>query len=224
MSATRTGQNIAAWHVIVPVKSRFRAKARLQVPDGVDKPALALALALDTLSAVLEVVRADRLIVVTEDDQVRAAMAERDVRTVDDPARGLNPAVQAGLTEAVRRDATLPTAVLLGDLPALRPADLAAGLRACAATESALVPDHDGVGTVLMTHHDPRSLSPRFGRGSAARHARRSTVLRLELPSLRHDVDDLESLERAEELGVGRHTTVALQQRAGAAAPARRPA
>ncbi|CAG7573763.1 2-phospho-L-lactate guanylyltransferase [Barrientosiimonas humi] len=205
-----TAARTSTWHVVVPVKSRFRAKSRLHAPAGVDKPGLALALALDTLDAVLDVVRTDRLIVVTEDDLVTAHLAERDVRTVPDPARGLNPAVQAGLAEAVRRDAGLPTAVLLGDLPALRPAELLAGLRACAATESALVPDHDGHGTVLLTHHDPRALAPRFGRGSAARHARRCTVLDLDLPTLRHDVDDLASLDRAAELGLGEHSAAAL--------------
>lgn len=206
-SPTRT----ATWHVIVPVKSRFRAKARLLPPPEIDKPQLALALALDTLDAVLEVIPAERLIVVTEDDEVERAMSQRDVDTVPDPTRGLNPAVQAGLDEAVRRNETLPTAVLLGDLPALRPHDLSAGLRACAATESALIPDHNGDGTVLLAHHDPAALAPRFGRGSAARHARRCTVLELDLPTLRHDVDDLESLHEAVELGVGQHTERALR-------------
>lgn len=202
---------VCTWHLIVPVKSRFRAKARLLPPPEIDKPRLALALALDTLDAVLEVVPAEHLIVVSEDDEVERVMADRGVRTVPDPGRGLNPAVQAGLSEAIRRDPALPTAVLLGDLPALRPQDLSAGLRACAATESALIPDHDGDGTVLLSHHDPASLAPRFGRGSAARHARRCTVLPLDLPTLRHDVDDLDSLQQAIELGVGPHTAAALR-------------
>lgn len=211
MSPEPTSARTGTWHVIVPVKSRFRAKARLLPPPEIDKPQLALALALDTLDAVLEVVPPERLIVVSEDDEVDRAMANRDVQTVADPARGLNPAVQAGLAEAVRRGPHRPAAVLLGDLPALRPADLSAGLRACAATESALIPDHDGSGTVLLTHHDPAALAPRFGRGSAARHARQSTVLSLDLPSLRHDVDDLDSLALAVDLGVGPHTARVLQ-------------
>lgn len=200
----------AAWHVIVPIKSRHRAKARLQAPAGVDKPELALALALDTLEVVTEVVRADRVIVVTEDDVVESRMSQRGVSTVADPGRGLNEAVRAGLAEAERRAPELPVAVLLGDIPAVRPDELSAALRACAATESALVPDHDGSGTVLLTHHDARALTPRFGRGSAARHARRCTVLELDLPGLRHDVDDLDALLRAERLGLGVHTAQAL--------------
>lgn len=194
----------STWHIVVPIKSRFTAKSRLHPPEGVDKPRLALAVAMDTLEAVLAVVRADRVIVVTEDDEVRRLMDQRGVSTVDDPGRGLNSAVRAGLVEATRRDESLPTAVLLGDLPALRPDELFAGLRACAATESALVPDHDGDGSVLVTHHDPQALAPAFGRGSAARHARRCAVLPLQLPTLRHDVDDLDSLRVAVELGVGR--------------------
>lgn len=203
----------AAWHIIVPIKSRHRAKARLLAPDGVDKPELALALALDTLDVVTAVVRADRVIVVTEDDEVRSPMAERGITLVTDPGRGLNEAVRAGLTEAAERGPDLPVAVLLGDIPAVRPDELTAALRACAATESALVPDQDGSGTVLLTHHDARALTPRFGRGSAARHARRCTVLELDLPGLRHDVDDLEALHRAEQLGLGSHTARALSRR-----------
>ncbi|MDE9367840.1 2-phospho-L-lactate guanylyltransferase [Luteipulveratus sp. YIM 133132] len=193
----------SAWHVIVPVKSRFRAKSRLRPPAGVARADLAFALAMDTLSVVREVVRADRVIVVTEDDLVSAEMARHDITTVPDPGRGLNGAVREGLHEATRRDSRLPAAVLLGDLPALRAEELSAGLRACAATESALVPDREGSGTVLLTHHDATALAPRFGRGSAARHARRCTVLQLDLPTLRHDVDDIGSLERAIEMGIG---------------------
>ncbi|AKU16347.1 2-phospho-L-lactate guanylyltransferase [Luteipulveratus mongoliensis] len=193
----------STWHIIVPIKSRFRAKSRLQPPSGIARPDLAFALAMDTLSVVLEVIRADRVIVVTEDDKITAEMAERDITVVPDPGRGLNGAVRVGLDEALRREPTLPTAVLLGDLPTLKADELYAGLRACAATESALVPDHDGSGTVLLTHHDPAALAPRFGRGSAARHARRCTVLELDLPTLRHDVDDIESLEAAVEMGIG---------------------
>ena len=201
---------MSAWHVIVPVKSRFRAKSRLQPPPGVARPDLAFALAMDTLTVVREVVRADRVIVVTEDDKITAEMARHDITTVTDPGRGLNGAVQAGLREADRRRPGLPAAVLLGDLPALRADELYAGLRACADTESALVPDHDGSGTVLLTHHDAAALAPRFGRGSAARHARRCTVLELDLPTLRHDVDDITSLELAVEMGVGPWSSEAL--------------
>lgn len=198
-----TPGSTSSWHVVVPVKSRFVAKSRLRAPEGVDKPALALAIALDTLEAVLAVMRADRVVVVTEDDEVTRVMTGRGVDVVGDPGRGLNSAVRAGVDEAVRRDPRLPVAILLGDLPALRPEDLFTGLRACAATESALVPDHEGDGSVMVTHHDPRAITPTFGSGSAARHARRSTVLPLDLPSLRHDVDDAESLQFAVDLGIG---------------------
>lgn len=205
----------STWHVVVPVKSRFAAKARLHPPAGVDKPSLALALALDTLETVLQVIRRERVIVVTADDEVTAQMDRWGVGVVADPGRGLNGAVRAGLDEAVHREESVAAAVLLGDLPALRADELRAGLRACAATESALVPDRDGRGTVLLTHHDPRALAPAFGHGSAALHARRCTVMELDLPTLRHDVDDLDGLHEARRLGLGPRTSRVLADAAG---------
>src|SRR5699024_2164902 len=133
---------------------------------------------------------------------------------VVDPGRGLNAAVRAGLAAAVRtgREAargagpgTTGRAVLLGDLPALRAHELLAALTACAAHASAVVPDADGTGTVLL----PATVGlpdPQFGAGSAARHGERATRLELDLPGLRRDVDTAEDLTTALQLGVGRHT------------------
>lgn len=158
---------------------------------------------MDTIIVALQVVPTELVIVVTDDELVTAEMQRLGVTTLADPGRGLNDAVRVGLDEADRRRPAHPAAVLLGDLPALRPEELYDGLRACAAAEAALVPDHDGQGTVLLTHHDSSLLSPQFGRGSAARHARHCTVMDLDLPTLRHDVDDLASLQAALEMGVG---------------------
>jgi 2-phospho-L-lactate guanylyltransferase len=93
--------------------------------------------------------------------------------------------------------------VLLGDLPALRPLDLLAGLQAAAQHRLAVVPDADGTGTVLLTSLDGH-LEPAFGTGSAARHAAAGHHrLDLDLPRLRTDVDDDASLRVARALGVG---------------------
>jgi 2-phospho-L-lactate guanylyltransferase len=95
-------------------------------------------------------------------------------------------------------------AVLLGDLPALRPDDLLAALRAAGGHLRAVVPDVEGTGTVLLTARDGASLEPSFGPGSAARHqAAGATRLDLELPHLRTDVDDDRGLAVALALGVG---------------------
>ncbi len=112
----------------------------------------------------------------------------------------------------------VPVAVLLGDVPALRPGDLVAGLAAAAAYDLALVPDADGTGTVLLTALDAGALHPRFGAGSARRHEDAGhRRLDLALPRLRTDVDDAASLVRAAALGLGPRTAALL---AGARHPA----
>lgn len=204
-------QRLSTWQLVVPVKSRHAAKSRLVPPDGVSRSELALAIALDTLTAVAEVIPAGRLIVVTGDDQIAAQLRVGGARVVADPGRGLNPAIEAGLASARDFDAASPVGVLLGDLPALTAAQLRTALAACAANESAVVPDESGQGTVLLTHHDASRIVPRFGHGSALRHAQSATRLDLDLPRLRTDVDDLTSLRTAMSLGLGRHTRSVLE-------------
>ncbi|WP_188838152.1 2-phospho-L-lactate guanylyltransferase [Flexivirga endophytica] len=202
----------STWQVIVPVKHSARGKSRLRPPDGVHRRDLALAFALDTLDTVLEVVPAGQVFVVTADPEIRLQLRGSGAALVDDPGRGLNAAVAAGIAAVTAGAPHSPTAVLLGDLPALTAAELTDGLAACAATEAAVVPDHEGTGTVLVTHHDAGRLVPRFGTGSAARHARSATTLHLDLPRLRTDVDNDESLGLARELGVGPWTRRLLEQ------------
>src|SRR6185437_7696085 len=86
-----------------------------------------------------------------------------------DPGSGLGAAIARGVAVLAERGDG-PLAVLLADLPALRPEDLTVALTACAAYPSAYVPDAEGSGTVLLTAVRPDQLRPAFGAGSAARH------------------------------------------------------
>lgn len=179
-----------------------------------------------------------QVFVVAGDARVAGWAAELGAVVVADPGEGLNAAVAAGIARAARptpgdlesghldtgdRDAgdldagcrgagsAVPVAVLLGDLPALRPDDLAAGLAAAAAYDLAFVPDADGTGTVLLTALDAGALRPRFGAGSARRHEEGGhRRLDLPLPRLRTDVDDAGSLARAAALGLGPRTAALL--------------
>lgn len=99
--------------------------------------------------------------------------------------------------------------MLLGDLPALRAEDLVAALESCAAHPTCVVPDAEGTGTVLLTS-TVGPPQPRFGPGSAARHALAATLLALDLPRLRRDVDTAADLATAMSLGVGPRTAAAL--------------
>ncbi|TQJ49985.1 2-phospho-L-lactate guanylyltransferase [Phycicoccus sp. SLBN-51] len=214
-----------SWRLVVPVKGGARAKSRLHPPAGVPRAALAWAIARDCLDAVTAALPPACVHVVTADEGVARYAAGLGAVVVHDPGRGLNEAVRSGVrvasTTTTHQGAALlrPTAgqttregvgVLLGDLPALRPSDLLAGLQAAAAHPLAVVPDADGTGTVLLTSLDGH-LEPAFGAGSAARHtAAGHHRLELELPRLRTDVDDDGSLRAAQRLGVGAATAAVL--------------
>lgn len=199
---------------MLPIKEAQRAKTRLHPPAPLSRPDLARAVAHDTLEAVCAAVPAHDVLVVSSDPSARAAARALGAAVLHDPGAGLNAAVRAGLKALAGSDGSAgdasAVAVLLADLPALRPADLLAALASCAAHDRAVVPDADGTGTVLLTATHGSVLEPSFGTGSAARHGEHATRLDLDLPRLRCDVDDVESLAAAARLGVGRHTAAVL--------------
>jgi 2-phospho-L-lactate guanylyltransferase len=226
------------WRLVVPVKGGAGAKSRLHPPAGVSRSDLAWAIARDCLEAVGAAVPAGHLHVVTSDQTVASYAAGLGAVVVADPGRGLDEAVRAGVRSActsatdhggawlhphvpVGATAAPPpdgVAVLLGDLPALTPADLLCALEAAAGHDLAVVPDAQGTGTVLLTSLTGL-LEPAFGADSAARHtAAGHHRLDLDLPRLRTDVDDDRSLAAARGLGVGPATLRALAG-AGATLP-----
>lgn len=207
----------APWSVVVPVKAGPLAKSRLAVPSpAATRLALALAMARDTLAAVIGCVGAPRTYVVTAAPHLVEQLAGPGARHVPDPGAGLDRAVQAGVAAvaaaAVAAEPAGPVAVLLADLPAVRAEDVAAALEAAAAYPRAFVPDRQGTGTVLLAAGDPRLLSPAFGAGSAARHsAQGHVIVGAGLERLRADVDTLEDLRHAQDLGLGAATREALR-------------
>lgn len=89
-----------------------------------------------------------------------------------------------------------PTAVLLGDLPALAPVELAAALASASSVPRGVVADYLGTGTTLLTARAGELHVPSFGAGSLARHVQAGYE---ELPisresGLRRDVDSLAEL------------------------------
>lgn len=206
------------WTVVVPVKDLDRAKTRLDLgalgAPPVARSDLALAFALDTIDAVLAARRVGALVVVTHEPRLLAELSaprgRQGVRVVPDPGGGLDAALSAGVDAA----GDGPVAVLLGDLPALRPADLDAALDLAGELALAVVPDAQGTGTTLLTARSAAMLVPRFGPGSAAAHEAAGHV-RLEsvAAGLRQDVDSSDDLVRAAALGVGAATARVLGAR-----------
>jgi|SRR5450631_1963868 len=202
--------DVDRWRLIIPVKGQLTAKSRLHPPAGVARAELAHAFALDTISAAIAGIPPAQLVVVTEDEPTATFVRGQGAIIVADQGTGLNPAIRLGIEYVGRVLGPGPTAVLLGDIPTLRPGDLVQALTACGTHPRALVPDASGVGTVLLSALTPQDLDPRFGPDSARRHSRDCVRLDLDLPALRTDVDDDRTLRRAITIGVGKHTAAVL--------------
>jgi 2-phospho-L-lactate guanylyltransferase len=201
-----------AWSLVVPLKPLAVAKSRLAEAAGAVRPALALAFAVDTVAAALACPEVADVTVVTDDPVTGAELAGLGAFVVaDEPAAGLNAALRHGAGHVRERRPYAPVAALNGDLPALRPAELAAVLReAVRAQERAFLADVAGVGTTLLAAPPRQLLSPAFGGASRARHlasgAREITLPAV--PSVRQDVDTPDDLRAALTLGVGPRTAV----------------
>lgn len=202
----------ARWVVVVPVKPAHRGKTRLDLP-GTGRAALARAIALDTLEAASRCEVVAQVVVVSDDP----ALA-RDSATIpalryipEGEARGLDAAIATGIA-AIDPAGRMPRAALLGDLPALRPGDLAAALEAAATHERGVVPDAEGTGSTLVTAAPGIAWTSAFGDGSFARHVALGCepLPVADASTLRRDVDTVDQLTAAAALGLGARTAALL--------------
>jgi 2-phospho-L-lactate guanylyltransferase len=151
-----------SWTVLLPVKVLARAKSRLAVLAGDRRRELALALASDTVAAVLACPEVARVVVITSDPAAGPLLAGLGAVIVADepagrqpgsgsphastpagaaagdsgdagPQDALNAALRHGAVVAARRWPGTGLAALTADLPALSPGELAAALRRAAA-------------------------------------------------------------------------------------------
>ncbi|MGW3011581.1 2-phospho-L-lactate guanylyltransferase [Streptomyces sp. NPDC001219] len=219
----RDGADVG-WSLVVPLKPLVRAKSRLSRAAGEEfRPRLALAFALDTVTAALACEDVHDVAVVTDDRQAGERLAELGALIVPDaPARGLNAALAhgAGVIRARRPGAAV--AALNADLPALRPAELELVLHSASLFPRAFLADAADIGTTLLTATSGVELEPAFGGASRARHLASGAreITGPAVPSVRRDVDTGEDLLAALALGVGPHTALQAPRLApGAAAP-----
>lgn len=192
---------------MVPVKQLAAGKSRLRgALPGVPHEELALALATDTLRAVLACPAVAEALVVTDDARVAAAVRAAGARVLpDEPNAGLNAAFRHGAAGAAGW-----VAGITADVPALRPAELADALLSAQNGRPEVrrfLADAPGEGTVLLTAPPGVPLDPHFGVGSALAHAASGAVpLDGDWPSLRRDVDTAADLAAADRLGLGPRT------------------
>jgi 2-phospho-L-lactate guanylyltransferase len=196
------------WSVLVPVKRLALAKTRLSL-GATARVELALAMAIDTVSAAAACAVVGEVVVITDDERAASRLEAIGARVVADrPDAGLNPALVYGATVARG-----PRVVAMSsDLPALRAADLEGVLALASAHRKAIVADHSGTGTTLLAAATSGDFTPSFGDRSRAAHvAQGATDLTVAAArSLRHDVDTVEALDAARALGLGPATDRAL--------------
>jgi 2-phospho-L-lactate guanylyltransferase len=192
--------------VLVPVKPPAVGKSRLAELGDRERRELAAAIALDTVEACRGASLVREVLAITDDAGFAAELVAIGCATIPDgTSDDLNGTLRLAAAEARRRWPDLVPVAVLGDLPALRPAELDEALGTLALGEPAYVADADGSGTTLYTapYDDFR---PRFGAGSAAAHDIVARPVRDAAPGLRRDVDDLADLREAWVLGVGPRT------------------
>lgn len=194
------------WTVVIPAKASPAAKSRLAdaVADADGLAVLAAALRADTIAAVLATPDVAHVVVVSD----APADVPNGVELLVQSQPGLNAAIAEAATHAGRTWPDHGIAALLGDLPALTPAELEASLTSAALVAHGFVADAAGTGTTLLTAAPGLALEPRFGVDSAAAHAAIADTLPAG-PGLRQDVDTLDDLRAALELGVGPATLAA---------------
>lgn len=202
----------SVFRILIPVNNLARAKSRLPYGD-LARRRLAFAFALDTIEAVGQCPIPLSIYVVTDDPAVAAACDPIRAVTgvIAEPRPGLPAAMESGLRKLRGEHPHDRAAVILGDLPAARPDELAETLLETMLHERAFLADADHTGTTLVSAGRPHWLAPAFGPDSADRHlALDYRHLTTSAPGVRRDVDDDRGLRAAVALGVGRHTRRAL--------------
>ena len=118
----------------------------------------------------------------------------------------MGPAVRDGVREASVRHPGSGIAVVPADLPLLTPADVSAVFREAARDpgRGAFVPDRAGTGTTFVVHAAGLEVRTRYGPASAARHRMLGLRVIEDAPwGARHDIDTVDDLLHARELGPG---------------------
>ncbi len=191
------------WTVVIPAKALPAAKSRLTgaSPDENAHRDLVQAIRADTADAARRADGVARVVVVADRPDGPGVLVQQ--------APGLNAALAEAAELAARQWPDDGVAALVGDLPALRPDELADALGSAADHPRSHVADAAGTGTTLLAVRPGVALRPAFGAGSAARHAADSVRLAAG-GGLRHDVDTPEDLRGAAVLGVGPETAAVL--------------
>lgn len=201
---------MSEWSAVVPVRGWTMGKSRLGIPG------VARAMALDTASALRGCAQIGEVLVVSGDPEVRRDMEHIGCTGVEESSAG---SLNGAIAMAAERRSHEGCIVVLGDLPALRPADVALALQR-STREPCFIADAQGTGSTIWMTRSGR-VETHFGERSRARHRFHGVIELARLPEedpeawarLRRDVDDGVDLSDAERLGLGTHTSAAIADR-----------
>jgi len=180
---------------VVPVKALAEAKSRL-FPERArsDVEALSLAMMGDLIACLHAARGIARVVVVTPDSAVAGAAQSQGAQALLRREPGLNPAIEAASAAvAGPADAVL---VVLGDIAAADPREVAQLLDAAPARGVAIAPSRDG-GTSALLRRPADVIPACFGPDSAKRHREAAAqagaaLVELPLASFAIDVDRAE--------------------------------
>ena len=184
---------------IIPARPPGEGKSRLSGPlDDAARTALVEAMLGHVTGTVASAAHVRQALLV---GPARAGLPE-GFRTLADPGKGLNAALQAGMAEAVANGATR-VLIVPADLPQLAAQDLEL-LASAPAGSIAIAPDRHGVGTNALSLPLPEAAGFvfAFGEDSFARHHAEAERLGLAIETihsqrLERDIDVAEDLPDA---------------------------
>lgn len=190
----------------MPVKPAQMAKSRLRSIAAPQRLELAQAFTQDALTAVLASPLVTRVIVVGD---TAGAPDDDRVRSISDPHADLSTALDLGLNTI---DQDHRAAVMVCDVPAVRPAEITMALTQGASHRWSMICDRAGTGTTMLMSLRRQDLQHRFGLRSRAAHVALGAIdlAHLPVPGLRCDVDTEVDLWDAQRLGVGTNTRALL--------------
>ena len=176
---------------MVLAKDSQVAKTRLRLPREVSRQ-LALGLAASTVRVALAAEEVGAVLVVTGDADIALDALQVGAEIVSEPhLLGMNRAAVLGRRRALEARPEAPVAIIVADLPGLRPIDLDSAVLEFLADGSPLfVPDHEGAGTTMLIHGPGPCAGFGFGPNSATVHQRLGYRRASRIPpSLRRDLD-----------------------------------
>jgi 2-phospho-L-lactate/phosphoenolpyruvate guanylyltransferase len=184
---------------LLPVKKLSAAKSRLSGDFGDhEREQIARALLHDALELC---VSSDfvQWSVLSSDEEVLEAAAQRGLGVLTDEAEGLNAAVAAAVSHMAAAGASSVT-IVPADIPLAWRTDIVDILDTGATSDVVVVPSRRDGGTNALYMRPPGVIEPRFGAGSLAEHVRLAERLGLRcsmlpLPRVQLDIDTIEDVD-----------------------------